>query len=528
MKWKTFFALSIGFALVGLMNANTEASDIDVRVIVDISGSMKKNDPQNLRAPTIRLFADLLPDNAKAGVWTFGKYVNMLVPHQTIDSSWRQKAKASSDSIHSIAMWTHIPRALETAANSWQHAPPSEQRTLILLTDGLIDISPDPQKNASARLYLLEKVLPSIQASGAKIYSIAMSDNVDHDLLAHLAEATQGVYVKANNKDDLLPIFTQIFDKAVPQQQVPLIGNTFEIDPGVTEFTALIFHNDPTPITLISPSKTQFTGSQTNIRWAKEPHFDLITLANPETGRWQLSGELGANSRVTIVSDLKLQVEQLDGKSLPHQLALDHFFKLRAYLTEQDSILLEPNFLSIMDINIHHEHRLKDGTLYYEQNKIITSHTDNKISIPKGGIYQYNTPTPLSPGQHTFTIQVNGKTFRRLLKHSLQVVEPMLEDSPLNNASITEPEVSLITPPLEDLINEERLTQKAPSTDNSQAEDDLETLKNQKLPTIYWLYVLAGFIGNILILIFGRLIYKNAAQRRQSEFDSLSILGLAT
>ena len=43
----------------------------DVRVIIDISGSMKLNDPQNLRRPALELLVRLFPAGAKAGVWTF-------------------------------------------------------------------------------------------------------------------------------------------------------------------------------------------------------------------------------------------------------------------------------------------------------------------------------------------------------------------------------------------------------------------------------------------------------------------------
>ena len=42
----------------------------DVRVVVDISGSMKKNDPNNLRAPAVRMLVGLMPEEARTGVWT--------------------------------------------------------------------------------------------------------------------------------------------------------------------------------------------------------------------------------------------------------------------------------------------------------------------------------------------------------------------------------------------------------------------------------------------------------------------------
>ena len=61
----------------------------DVRIIVDISGSMKTNDPDNLRRPAVRLLARMLPRQANAGVWTFGQYVNMLVPHGKVTDDWR-------------------------------------------------------------------------------------------------------------------------------------------------------------------------------------------------------------------------------------------------------------------------------------------------------------------------------------------------------------------------------------------------------------------------------------------------------
>src|SRR6187402_3821518 len=40
----------------------------DVRVLIDISGSMKQTDPQNLRKPAVDLIARLLPDKSRAGI----------------------------------------------------------------------------------------------------------------------------------------------------------------------------------------------------------------------------------------------------------------------------------------------------------------------------------------------------------------------------------------------------------------------------------------------------------------------------
>src|SRR6187431_3396805 len=77
----------------------------DVRVIIDISGSMKKTDPENLRKPAVDLIVRLLPDHSKAGIWTFGQSVNMLVPHQVVDQAWRSQSVQKAKTINSVAMF---------------------------------------------------------------------------------------------------------------------------------------------------------------------------------------------------------------------------------------------------------------------------------------------------------------------------------------------------------------------------------------------------------------------------------------
>ncbi|WP_148312699.1 vWA domain-containing protein [Marinobacter similis] len=79
------------------------ADKSDVRIIVDISGSMKNNDPENLRQPAVRLLAEMLPSGSTAGLWTFGQYVNMLVPHREVTEQWRAVAREKSAQINSVA-----------------------------------------------------------------------------------------------------------------------------------------------------------------------------------------------------------------------------------------------------------------------------------------------------------------------------------------------------------------------------------------------------------------------------------------
>ena len=85
----------------------------DVRVLIDVSGSMKQNDPNNLRAPALRMLVGLMPEDAKSGVWTFARFVNMLVPWRDVNDNWRDEAEKDSRQIHSYGLFTNIEQALK-------------------------------------------------------------------------------------------------------------------------------------------------------------------------------------------------------------------------------------------------------------------------------------------------------------------------------------------------------------------------------------------------------------------------------
>ena len=72
-----FLFLGVGLASVSRAQQPGNAEDVaappDVRLVIDVSGSMKQNDPNNLRQPAVELLVQLLPEGSKAGVWTFGK-----------------------------------------------------------------------------------------------------------------------------------------------------------------------------------------------------------------------------------------------------------------------------------------------------------------------------------------------------------------------------------------------------------------------------------------------------------------------
>ena len=51
----------------------------DIRILIDMSASMKNTDLLNHRISASKMLTGLIPSGSKAGVWTFCRYVDMTV-----------------------------------------------------------------------------------------------------------------------------------------------------------------------------------------------------------------------------------------------------------------------------------------------------------------------------------------------------------------------------------------------------------------------------------------------------------------
>ncbi|WP_297003968.1 vWA domain-containing protein, partial [Thalassolituus sp. UBA6592] len=389
----------------------------DVRIIVDISGSMKKTDPQNLRVPAVNLLVELLPADAQSGVWTFGQYVNMLVPLGTADNDWRAAAKKEAASINSVGLYTNLTGALEKAA--WQIEENSPyQQSIILLTDGKIDMPPvaGQSVNAQERTRLFADILPAYRNAGAKIHTLALSDTADKELLQQIALETDGMYLQATDADQLLKAFLKAFDRAVPVEQVPMDDNLFEIDDSVSEFTALIFRKAGGKETrLISPSGKIISAATAltddSVRWHQDVNFDLITISDPEAGGWKADADIDPDNRVQILSDLSLGVE-----GLPNSIFSGNPIELQIALNNAGEVVNEAAILGLTDVTL--KVTAPDGR---SGSKLLS----DPESLPADGVFRETMSRLSQPGEYRFEITAVGRTFQRRQELTATLMEPL-------------------------------------------------------------------------------------------------------
>lgn len=395
----------------------------DVRVLIDISGSMKKTDPQNLRKPALNLIARLLPDKSRAGIWTFGQSVNMLMPHNLVDAAWRKQAAPKSEQISSIAYFTNIGKALEEVSFDREKLSADYKTHIILLTDGVVDISKEPADNARERERILLDLLPELKKAGYTIHTIALSADADQDLLKKLSVATDGAFTTALSADELTSTFLKIFDQAVPAERVPLEDNGFLVDASIKEFTALIFRKEGVKNSIIvSPEGKEYsaTSPQDGINWYRTDKYDLITADAPKVGKWQIKTEITPQSRVTVVSNLQLLVQPLKTNlRLNDSLAIDYSF------LENGKTITNKDFLGLLEVSaiIAKENTEDNSTLNL-----------TLPSPPENGLYQQNLGTYKEDGNYTAHLYIDGKTFKREFKHSFSVIESVIKVSKNNIA----------------------------------------------------------------------------------------------
>lgn len=456
----------------------------DVRVVIDISGSMKKNDPANLRQPALELLLQLLPETSKAGVWTFGQHVNMLVPHREVSDTWKAGASSQATKISSNGLFTNIGEALEKAAYDHQVPDDGYQTHIILLTDGMVDISKDPQENQAERQRILQKVLPVIQSSGYTLHTIALSDHADQELLDELALGAKGVSAVAHSADELMKVFLRIFDQTAPAEQLPLTDNRFLVDSSIEEFTALIFRQPGSPATrLISPdgAEYQFEHKTDDAKWYRTDQYDLVTLQQPLEGEWIVLADIAPDSRVTIVSNLNLFI-----KPLPNNVFWDQTLDLSLRMQDQEGPITDADFLQLLTVTgAVHQLDSADTQDDVSGHQQIWQQILSEGPPPADGVYSARLDVFHEAGSYKLSVVVDGKSFQRQLTHYLQVREIAGMAAPVKE------------PKPEPVVEEPVAEQPVPKT---------EPAAPVKMPD-WLLYAVIGG-GNLLLLFIAYMAYR--------------------
>ncbi|MEZ5560211.1 MAG: vWA domain-containing protein [Pseudomonadales bacterium] len=394
--------------LLALVPVGVRASAApDVRVVLEVSARMGQADPANARGKALGMLLQMLPEDGRAGVWTFGKYVNMLVKYGASDALWKTQAALKTAAVADVGLRADLLAALEAA--TWDRADPDGERHVLLLSDGRIDVDDDAAVDAARADELLTRLLPELIAAHIRVHTLALTAEADVPFLQQLAQATGGYFARITAETELNGYFLRVFDRVAPGTRLPAdaVGG-FLVDPGIQELTILRSGARlPDPVSLLDPQGREYTRTtpRSQIRWHVDDGYELISVSQPVPGRWRFRGVDPGRLRVHAFGDLDAQLVDLPGSVFPGALQ-----SYRLQLTSAGEPVTDAQFLDLLRVSASLSGPRGETPVLAER---------------EGAGWQVHLLDLDEAGEYLVKVQIEGKTFRRELATPFSVRNPL-------------------------------------------------------------------------------------------------------
>jgi uncharacterized protein YegL len=182
----------------------------DIVLMIDNSGSMRRNDPHFLTKKAVTRFVENLSGDIQVAVLIFDYDINMTLPLTIVNQTTKDTILSSTEKIDFRGLFTRIPSAMERAIYELKmNGRDDSQKTIIFITDGIVDTG-DKTRDADKARWLRENLSEDAARAGIKIFGIAFTDQADFELIQYLAQKTKGEYFRAFLAKDIQEIFTKI------------------------------------------------------------------------------------------------------------------------------------------------------------------------------------------------------------------------------------------------------------------------------------------------------------------------------
>ena len=191
--------------------AMADQNMMDIILVLDNSGSMKKNDPAFLARDVVTKSLITMSNGSRLGMVLFAEKATLAVGlMETASSSARSKILETLDQVDYRGQLTNTPAAIERAVYELKYNGRKDaEKIIILLTDGIVDTG-DKNKDAIQEQWLREGLAQDSKKAGIRIIGVAFTDSADFSLIQTLAVKTDGDYFRAYKAEDIPGIFEKI------------------------------------------------------------------------------------------------------------------------------------------------------------------------------------------------------------------------------------------------------------------------------------------------------------------------------
>lgn len=408
------------FMLTGtFVQAATFATDekkfLEVRILVDVSKNMKFSDPDNHRLAALKLFVNLLPNNAIASIWMFDDKTTEIMKASTSGISWKTRALKSLGQIHSEGKSSDIERALAVASLDWVTEDKNASRHIVLLTEGYISSGATKAKRLASKERVLNHQIARLKEADVSVHTIGFSKEADKIFLDEMANQTSGWSELINTADQLERAVLRVSKRLVEKNSIPLVANKFLVDETVREFTAVVFRKKGFGVTqLDDPEGLDFGDSskRSGVRWHREKSYDIVTVSKPMEGEWRLIAPADSDNEVFITTNLQMVVE-----NLPKEIYLGSGMRVKMLFSDRGKLVKSLSFLGVINATIElTDKRNEKEVIKMEQDMI------------NGGYFFADIRKDLKIGPYKVVVKAVSDTFERIETLSFHVkAKPRVE-----------------------------------------------------------------------------------------------------
>lgn len=191
--------------------SEAEVPLLDIVLVLDNSGSMKKNDPQFLTREVVTNFVNGLGEDSRLGMVIFDQEARLAEPLNELAAAEAKGAfLISLDKVNYKGQFTNSPAGIERAIYELKtNARKDVQKVIIFLTDGIVDTG-DKAKDLEKEKWLKEDLAQESKLEGIRIFGVAFTDKADFRLIQTLAHKTEGEYFRAYKAEDIQGVFQKI------------------------------------------------------------------------------------------------------------------------------------------------------------------------------------------------------------------------------------------------------------------------------------------------------------------------------
>jgi uncharacterized protein YegL len=205
-----FLALFIA-ALIGSDSVFAQAPlTKDIVLVLDNSGSMRETDPNALTKGAVAAFVGALEPDTALGMVVFDTEAREALPLTRLSDTTPDALNQTLTMLDYRGRRTNLAAALERAIYDLkQHGRPESSRSVVFLTDGVIDMGDRAKDRDSAR-WLRDELAADAADQEIALFSIALGAKADVLLLHALAQKTSGDYFRAEQAEDIAAVLGEI------------------------------------------------------------------------------------------------------------------------------------------------------------------------------------------------------------------------------------------------------------------------------------------------------------------------------